>query len=310
MENKVISSAPHIRRTLSTTRIMQLVIVALIPTIIVGVLNFGPNVLLHLLVCAVTCLLTEFTIQAFADLPLTAGNWSPIVTGVLLALSLPVNAPLWAGAAGGFFAIAFVKILGQNRLNAALAARCFLQICFSGTIGFMADYACDAYSGATPLSVLKAGQVVDPFPMMIGNIGGSMGETSAIAILAGGIILLAFGIIRLRIPLTSLITFSLMLIFFGGKGFDEVYFSSQICGGGLMLAVWFMATDYASSPITSKGQYVYGALIGILTAVFRLWGSTAEGVAYAILLANLLVPLIEKVTLPKTFGKKKQMISR
>ena len=234
-----ISAAPHIRGTLSTARIMQLVILALLPATVFGVVNFGMRALLHILVCVVTCVLTEFTVEAFTDLPITVGDFSAAVTGLLLALTLPVSAPLWIGAVGGVFAIVIVKIcfggLGQNIVNPALAARCFLLISFAG---HMTNYVCDAYSGATPLSAVKAGQLVDPYPMLLGNTGGCIGETSVLAILAGAIILLALGIIQLRIPLTSLIAFILILVLFGGKGFDEVYLAAQVCGGGLMLAVW------------------------------------------------------------------------
>lgn len=292
---------------MSTARIMQLVILALMPTTVFGIFNFGSRALLHILVCVVTCVLTEFTVEAFADLPITIGDFSAVVTGLLLALVLPVSAPLWIGVIGGIFAIAIVKIcfggLGKNLVNPALAARCLLLIFFAG---HMTNYACDAYSGETPLQALKEGQVVDPFPMLIGRTGGCIGETSTLAILAGAILLLAFGIIRLRIPLTCLIAFTLVIIFFGGHGFDEVYLTSQLCGGGLMLGVWFMATDYVTSPVTRGGQYIYGALIGILAALFRLVGSIPDGVSFAIVLANLLVPLIEKGTMPRTFGKKRR----
>jgi len=224
-------------------------------------------------------------------------------------LTLPANAPLWIGAVGSVFAIAIVKIcfggLGQNIVNPALAARCFLLVSFAG---HMTDYACDAYSGATPLTALKAGESIDPYPLLMGNVGGCIGETSVIAILAGAILLLALGIINLRIPFASLFAFSLMIILFGGHGLDEIYLAVQICGGGLMLGIWFMATDYTTSPVTRKGQYIYGAVIGILAALFRIVGSAAEGMSYAILLGNIMVPLIEKATVPKAFGRRKKQL--
>jgi len=253
-----ISASPHIRGGMSTARIMQLVILALLPTAVFGIIHFGIRALLHILVCVVTCVLTEFTVEAFSDLPLTPGDCSAAVTGFLLALTLPVNAPLWIGAVGSVFAIVIVKIcfggLGQNIVNPALAARCFLLISFPG---HMTNFTYDAYSGATPLAALKAGEIIDPYPLFLGNTAGCIGETSVLAILAGAIMLLALGIINLRIPLTCMFVFGLVILMFGGRGFDEVYLTAQICGGGLMLGVWFMATDYTTSPITRKGQYIY-----------------------------------------------------
>lgn len=307
---RTMTTAPHIRGSLSTARIMQLVILALLPAAVFGVVHFGARALLHILVCVVTCVLTEFTIEAFTDRPLTAGDYSAAVTGLLLALTLPVNAPLWLGLVGGIFAIGIVKIafggLGRNLLNPALSARVLLLIAFSK---YMRDFTTDAYSGATPLALLQAGEEVDPFMSLVGTVGGCIGETSALAIMGGAIILLALGIIQLRIPISCLAAFVLMLGFFGERGFDGVFLANHICSGGLLLGVWFMATDYVTSPITRIGQYLYGALIGVLMAVFRISGDFTEGVTYAILLGNLMVPFIEKITMTKAFGqRKKQMV--
>lgn len=306
MENQMnVSASPHIRGTMSTSGIMRLVILALLPAAGFGIYNFGIRALYHMLVCVVTCVLTEFTYEAFADRPVAVGDFSSMVTGLLLALSLPVNAPLWMGFAGSIFAILIVKMffggIGQNIVNPALAGRCFLLISFAG---HMTNFVCDAYTGPTPLEALKQGEAVDPLYLILGNTGGCIGETSALAILAGGILLLAFGIINLRIPASCFAVFTGMLIFLGGKGFDEIYLVQELCSGGLMLAFWFMATDYTTSPITKRGQVLYGALIGVLAAVFRLYASASEGVSYAILLANLLTPVIEKVTVPRAFGRR------
>ena len=185
-------------------------------------------------------------------------------------------------------------------MNPALGARCFLLISFTGR---MTTFVYDGVSGATPLALLKAGEKVDVLDMFLGNIAGTIGETSVVAILIGGIFLVAMGIISLRIPLTYIITFSIMVIAIGGHGFDLTYLAAHLCGGGLMLGAWFMATDYVTSPITPKGQIVFGVCLGVLTAIFRILGGSAEGVSYAIIVSNLLVPLIERVTLPKPFGK-------
>lgn len=236
-------------------------------------------------------------------LPITTGDLSAIVTGLLLAMNLPVHAPLWMGALGAVFAIIVVKQLfggiGQNFMNPALGARCFLLISFgSHMTNFM-----DGKSGATPLQALKDGVQPDTFKMLIGTCEGTIGETSAIAILIGAVILLLAGIINIRIPAAYLASFILFLILFNGQGFNLQYITAHLAGGGLMLGVWFMATDYVTSPITPHGQILYGIILGVLTGLFRLFGNSAEGVSYAIIFGNLLVPLIEKITIPKPFGK-------
>ena len=223
---------------------------------------------------------------------------------------MPPTAPLWMGALGSVFAILVVKQvfggLGQNFMNPALGARCFLLISFTGQ---MTTFVHDGMTGATPLAALKAGEAVDSMKMMIGTIPGTIGETSVIAIIIGAIFLIMTGVIDLRIPGTYIVTFVIFVGVFGPFAneavsfFDPQYITAHLCGGGLMLGAWFMATDYVTSPITKKGQIVYGALLGVLTGLFRLFGGSAEGVSYAIIISNLLVPLIEKVTLPKPFGK-------
>ena len=228
---------------------------------------------------------------------------SAVVTGLLLALNLPVTIPLWMAALGGVFAILVVKMLfgglGQNFMNPALAARCFLLISFPTA---MTAFSCDAYTGATPLAALKAGEQVNVLNMITGHTGGTIGETSVIALVAGACFLLAVGVIDLRIPGSYIVTFLLFVGIFGGRGFDPAYLSAQLAGGGLMLGAFFMATDYVTRPITVKGQYVFGIFLGIMTGVFRIFGPGAEGVSYAIILGNLLVPLIERVTKPTAFG--------
>ena len=208
---------------------------------------------------------------------------------------------------GAVFAILTVKQLfgglGQNFMNPALAARCFLLISFTGR---MTSFTYDGVAGATPLATMRAdGSIanVDTMKMFIGQIPGTIGETSVIAIMIGAIILLLKGIIDLRIPGSYLVSFVVFITIFGGHGFDWSFITAHLCGGGIMLGAWFMATDYVTSPITKKGQIVYGILLGVLTGLFRLYGGSAEGVSYAIIIGNILVPLIEKVTLPKPFGK-------
>ena len=299
-----VSSNPHIRAKASTDKIMLCVVLALLPTTAFGVYNFGLNALLLVLVTVVTCVLSEFLFDMICKKDSTIGDFSAVVTGLLLALNLPPMAPWWIGVIGGVFAIVVVKMLfgglGQNFMNPALGARCFLLISFTS---IMTNFDCDAYTGATPLAALKAGESVNIFDMVIGRTAGTIGETSMIAIVLGACFLILVGVIDLRIPGSYIVSFVIFICIFGGHGVDFGYISAHLAGGGLMLGAFFMATDYVTRPITVKGQYVYGILLGVLTGIFRVYGAGAEGVSYAIIIGNILVPLIEKITLPKGFGK-------
>ena len=239
-----------------------------------------------------------------SKLPVTIGDLSAVVTGLLLALNLPSSIPWWIAAIGSVFAIIIVKMLfggiGQNFMNPALGARCFLLICFTAR---MTNFTYDGVSTATPLAVLKSGGSVNAWDMLTGFIPGTIGETSVIAIIAGAVILLLVGVIDARIPFSYIITFVLFLVLFAEQGRDPYYITCQLCGGGLMLGAFFMATDYATSPITNLGKIFYGICLGIMTGIFRVFSSSAEGVSYAIIFCNLLVPLIENITLPKCFGR-------
>ena len=214
------------------------------------------------------------------------------------------------GRSGSRFAILIVKQLfgglGQNFMNPALAARCFLLISFTGR---MTSFTYDGVTGATPLATMRAdGSIanVDTMKMFIGQIPGTIGETSVITIMIGAIILLLKGIIDLRIPGSYLVTFVIFITIFGGHGFDWSFITAHLCGGGIMLGAWFMATDYVTSPITKKGQIIYGICCGLLTGIFRCFGANAEGVSFAIILSNILVPIIEKFTIPRAFGLAKE----
>ena len=301
-ENFNISSSPHIRSKVTTGNIMLMVIIALLPATAFGIVNFGLSALLVILVTVASSVLTEYLYQKLMHRKVTISDFSAVVTGLLLALNMPPTAPWWMCVLGSVFAILVVKQvfggLGQNFMNPALGARCFLLISFTGR---MTTFVYDGVTGATPLALLKAGEKVNVFDMFLGNIGGTIGETSVVAILIGAIFLLAKGIIDIRIPASYILTFSVFVLIFGG--FDVTYLAAHLCGGGLMLGAWFMATDYVTCPITPNGKILFGICLGILTGVFRLFGGSAEGVSYAIIISNLLVPLIEKVTLPKPFGK-------
>ena len=307
---KKMSSSPHIRSKATTGNIMLYVIIALLPASAFGVFNFGISALLMLVTTTATAVLTEYVYQKLMHKKITIKDYSAALTGLLLGLNMPPTAPLWMGALGSIFAILVVKQvfggLGQNFMNPALGGRCFLLISFTGQ---MTTFMYDGVTGATPLALLKEGQAVDSMKMMIGTIPGTIGETSVIAIIIGAIFLIMTGVIDLRIPGTYIVSFALFVGIFGhfqnpAVGFFDVqYITAHLCGGGLMLGAWFMATDYVTSPITKKGQIVYGICLGVLTGLFRLFGGSAEGVSYAIIISNLFVPMIERVTLPKPFGK-------
>ena len=289
---------------------MLYVIIALMPASLFGIFNFGFRALLLILVTIAACVASEWVFNKIVHKKDTITDLSAVVTGLLLALNLPVTLPWWEAALGGVFAIVVVKCLfgglGQNFMNPALGARCFLLIAFAAD---MTNFVTDTYTGATPLAAMRNGEAVNTMDMLIGRIPGTIGETSVIAVVIGAIFLILMGIIDLRIPGTYIATFVVFIGIFGQFAnpevgfFDPQYITAHLCGGGLMLGAWFMATDYVTSPITKRGQIVYGMLLGILTGLFRLFGGSAEGVSYAIIISNLLVPLIERVTLPKPFGK-------
>ena len=299
-----VSSNPHIRSKDTTSRIMLYVIISLLPAAGFGVYNFGLHALAVIIVTIASTVLTEYIYEKCMKKKIKVGDLSAEVTGLLLAMNLPPMAPLWMAALGGIFAILVVKMLfgglGQNFMNPALGARCFLMISFTS---LMTNFNCDTYTGATPLAALKAGERVDVMDMIIGRTAGTIGETSMVALIIGACILILLGVIDLKVPGSYIVTFVIFITIFGGHGFDSQYISANLAGGGLMLGAFFMATDYVTRPITKKGQYLYGIFLGIMTGIFRVFGPSAEGVSYAIILGNLLVPLIEKVTMPKAFGK-------
>ena len=299
-----VSSNPHIRDKMTTSRIMQLVVIALLPATFFGIWNFGAHALLVILATVASSVFFEWLYDRLMHKKNTITDFSAVVTGLLLALNMPPQIPLWMPVLGSAFAIIVVKQLfgglGQNFMNPALGARCFLLISFPA---LMTNFNCDAYTGATPLAALKAGEEIDIMNMIIGKTAGTIGETSVIAILIGACFLLLIGVIDLRVPGSYLVTFCLFLLLFGGHGADPAYLAAQLSGGGLMLGAFFMATDYVTRPVTVKGQYLYGIFLGILTGIFRVFGASTEGVSYAIILGNLLVPLIERATVPIAFGK-------
>lgn len=317
-----VSSSPHVRSNDTTQTIMRDVVIALIPTTIFGVYNFGVRALILMLACVASCVLSEYVYEKCMHKPITTSDFSAIVTGLLLALNLPVGLPLWMAVLGSVFAILIVKQLfgglGQNFMNPALGGRCFLMISFAsamtdftvnkGSALFNGAMGIDGFSGATPLVAVNTAEGTGELGttllnMFIGGTAGTLGETSALCILIGGIYMIARKVISPKIPCIYIAVVLLFCLIFGGHGFGVTYLGAQLFGGGLMLGAFFMATDYVTSPITPNGQIVYAVVLGLLTGIFRVFGPSAEGVSYSIIIANLLVPLIERVTIPTPFGK-------
>ena len=288
----------------TTKSIMYDVLIAMLPAAAFGVYQFGFHALLILIETMAVCVISEYVFEKALGRPVTIADGSALVTGMILALNMPPDIPVWMPALGGVFAIIIVKQLygglGQNFMNPALAARCFLLISFTGK---MTTFTLDGVSGATPLAVLKSGGSVDVAAMFLGRIPGTIGEVSVVALLIGAVYMLVKKVITIRIPAAYILTFSVFVLLFGGHGFDLNYLAAHLCGGGLIFGAFFMATDYVTTPLTPNGQIVFGVLLGCLTGLFRLFGGSAEGVSYAIILSNIVVPLIEKVTLPTAFGK-------
>lgn len=336
MVNKTlnISTSPHIVKGLSTDVIMQNVVWALIPVALFAVYSFGINALLVLVTSVVACVLTEHFLCRFSKQESTISDWSAVITGLLLGLTLPPTFPLWMAFFGGVIAIALGKFifggLGYNVFNPALVGRAVLQAAFPVaittwypaflpdrfssiaapvfTLPFMEPAPVDAVAGATPLSAFKFDQVTtDTADLALGVISGSTGETCALLILLGGIYLAARKMMNWRIPVSILLTvFVLSGIFhlIDNQAYPSPMF--MLFSGGLMLGAVFMATDMVASPITPLGVWVYGALIGLLVVVIRLWGGLPEGVMYAILLANAISPHIDNMIRPRVYGTVKR----
>ncbi|PRR78136.1 Electron transport complex protein RnfD [Clostridium liquoris] len=302
-----VSSSPHIRAKDTTQSIMRDVIIGLLPAAIAGVYFFKLKALLVILVSVISCVASEYIWQKAAKQKNTTGDLSAVVTGLLLAFCLPASVPLWIPVIGGIFAIIIVKQffggIGQNIMNPALAARAFLLASWPV---LMTTWTLDGVTTATPLAILKGKEVtgaVAPSLMnvFIGHVGGSIGETSALALLIGGAYLLYKHVIDWRIPVTFIGT-TFVITAIVGRAPNPFY---ELFTGGLMLGAIFMATDYATSPITPKGKIIFGVGCGVLTSIIRILGGYPEGVCYSIIIMNLFVPLIERWTTPKIFGKVK-----
>jgi len=302
-----VSSSPHIRSNDTTQKIMRDVAIALLPAAAYGVYNFGISALIILIVSVASAMITEYAVQKVRKVPVTVTDFSAVVTGLLLGMNLPSTVPLWIPVVGSIFAIGIVKQafggLGHNWMNPALAARAMLVASWPVQMTTWVAVKADAVTTATPLGIMKEGLSV-PLPSitdaLIGSVGGCIGETSALLLLLGGAYLVYRQVISIRIPLIYMGTVAVLTFLLGG--FDLQYTIFSVLAGGLVLGAVFMATDYASSPITAKGQIIYAVGCGLLTTIIRLYGGYPEGVSYSILLMNVAAPLIDKFTQPRVFG--------
>lgn len=305
-----ISSGPHVRDRWSTRFIMGIVFLSLMPATIVGVAVHGLQAFLIIMISIVSAVGTEFLFDVLCKKGKSYMDGSAAVTGLLLALSLSPDTPLYAPFIGSVFAILVVKCcfggLGKNFINPALAGRCFLLISFSNS---MTVFKVDAVSSATPVAELLAGKAVNVTSMFLGTSNAVIGSSIA-ALLLGGLLLWAFDIIHGEICFSVLGGFTLFVALFGGQGFDPVFLIANICGGGVVMGAFFMATDYVTSPVSKLGQMIYGLIIGVLGGLFRVFGSSADSFSYSILMGNLLTPLIDMYILPKPFAYRKKAIAR
>lgn len=308
MENRLsVSSSPHIRSSETTQSIMRDVTIALAPAAAFGVYNFGMRALIILVVSILTAVVTEAACQKLRKQPVTISDFSAIVTGLLLAMNLPSSVPYWIPVVGSAFAIAVVKQafggLGHNFINPALAARALLVASWPVQMTTWPSIGSDATTSATVLGILKegTGESIPSFvDLLLGRMGGCIGETSALLLLLGGIYLIYRGVISIKIPGLYIGTVAVLTLIV--TGFDFNLTLIHILSGGLILGAFFMATDYASSPITPKGQIIYAVGMGLLTVVIRFYGGYPEGVSYSILLMNVAAPLIDKYSKPRVFG--------
>ena len=320
MKKLLVSASPHIHSPETTTGVMGDVLISLLPALVMAVVWFGSRALVLTAVCIGTAVLAEWLSRRVMKRTNTLGDLSAVVTGLILALNLPASLPLWMAAIGSVVAIVVVKQMfggiGQNFVNPAMTARIILMVSFPTamarwTAPLVSAWSADAVTTATPMASLAAssgGNLSADLPslwqMLVGYHGGSMGEVCALALLVGGVYLIIRRVISPIIPTAYIGTVAVWMLL-AGHG-DLRFVAYELLGGGLLLGAFFMATDYATSPITAKGKWIFGIGCGIITSVIRLYGSLPEGVSFSIILMNILVPHIERLTLPRAFGAEKE----
>lgn len=304
--NQLTAGAPHRKGTMTTGKIMQYMILSLIPAGVYGIWNFGANAALVILLTCSSAVLTEFAFEKFTNKPIGIKNCRTLLAGLLMAYSLPAGVPWYLAIAAGCLCALIMQIslhfFYRNVVSPVILARLILMFAFRAE---MTSYVYEGLTMATPLTVFKDGGSVNTLFMILGKTGGCIGETSVLFLCAGAIFLIFMGLMDFRVSGMYLFSFAAFMAVFGGEGLSSYYLTAQLAGGGFMLALWYIAPDYSTLPITKEGRWIYGILLGILTGVFRLFGNSAENLCYAILIANLCVPLIEKMTIRRPFGVEK-----
>ncbi len=307
--NFIMSSSPHLHTQTTINDIMADVIIALLPATAAGIYFFGIRAALVAIVTIVCAAAAEWIFEKITKRRNTLSDLSAVVTGLLLALNLPPSIPLWMAGVGAVFAIVIVKQmfggLGRNFVNPALAARCFMLIAWTGAMTSFRVPLTDAVSSATPLAIMKDGAdgtMPSLMQCFIGMKPGTIGEVSAAALIIGFVYLLIKRVVSVKIPAAYILSFALLTFFFGKNTMDISYTAYQLLTGGLLLGAFFMATDYTTTPTTPRGMLIFGIGCGVLTFLIRRFGGYPEGVSFSILLMNLAAPLIERFTVPKSFG--------
>lgn len=299
-------NAPYIKWRLNTTQIMLCVIAALIPAGIHGIVRFGSKAAQIILVTSTASVLTEFLFEKLTKKPVTTKDCRALLTGLLMSYCLPPSVEWQTAATAGILCVLIMQcsqhFFGRNVVSPVILTRVLLMAAVSGQIS---GQAVDGLSMVTPLAVFEEQETVDVLSMILGKTAGCIGETSVLLLCVGAMFLLFMGIIDFRVSGMYLFSFTAFMAVFGGHGLSSYYLTVQLAGGGLMLALWYIAPAYSTLPITKSGRWIYGILLGVLTGISRLYGNSPGNLCYAILCANLLIPVIEKVTIRRPFGIEK-----
>lgn len=301
--SRSLTAAPHVRGPVSTGDLMNDVTLALLPATLFAVYNFGLYALAILLAAVFFAVATEYFFCWLAGRPIVLKDGSALLTGLLIGLNMPPAAPLWLPILGSVLAVAVFKQafggLGRNYINPAIGARVVLLLVFTAQ---MSAFGVDAYTGATPLAALQRTGTVDLARMIVGLHSGAIGEVSALALLLGGVYLLIRRVIRWQIPVIYIASFLVFMGLLGGQGFDPAFLLTHLLGGGLLLGAFFMATDYVTAPVTTRGMVIYGVLLGVITGYFRVFSHYPEGVSFAIFISNMTARFLDGFTVPAAFG--------
>ncbi len=300
------TDAPHIKGRMTTKHIMQCILLALLPAGIHGVFRYGWNAGVIIIATCISAVLIELLFEKIVKAPVKVGYLRMLVTGLIMSYCLPPSIPWYLGVLAGSLCALLMQssyhFFGRNMVSPVIFTRVLMMLIFTRE---MSTYVYDGLTMATPLSALKVDATVNTLFMIFGNTGGCIGESSAILLCVGAIFLIIMGIMDFRVTGMYLFSFAAFMAVFGGHGLSSYYLTAHLAGGGFMLALWFIAPDYSCLPITKGGRWLYGILLGILTGASRLFGPNAENICFAILIANLCVPILERITIRRPFGVEK-----